>query len=122
MGIILALIALTDTARWLAKLFTLPIVRGIQLGLGLLLIREGIRLAMGRQSILAFSNGVSVAGWQIALAAALLLLLLRKSARYPAAIALLAAGIVLGLLAQWGKMPPVCVGAVAARFPASACR
>ena len=105
MGIVLALIAVTNTAAWLAKLFTLPIVRGIQLGLGLLLIREGIRLAIGRQSMLAFSNGVSVTGWEIALGAVLILLLLRKSTRYPAALALLAAGIMLGLLAQWGKMP-----------------
>ncbi len=104
-GIILALIAVTNTAAWLAKLFTLPIVRGIQLGLGLLLIREGIRLIVSTQSTLAFTGGASVKGWEIALAAALVLLLLRKSLRYPAALALLAGGIALGLLAQWGRMP-----------------
>ena len=59
-GIILALIAVTNTAAWLAKLFTLPIVRGIQLGLGFLLIREGIRLIVSTQSTVAFSNGASV--------------------------------------------------------------
>src|SRR5208283_3595922 len=57
MGILLAIIAVTNTAALLAKLFTLPIVRGIQLGLGLLLAREGLRLVLGRQSILALSNG-----------------------------------------------------------------
>lgn len=109
-GIVLALIAVTNSAAWIAKPFTLPIVRGIQLGLGLLLIREGVRLVIGRQSMLAFSNGTSVAGWEIALGAALVLLLLRKSTRYPAALALLVAGIALGLLAQWGKMPRLAWG------------
>jgi sulfate permease, SulP family len=104
-GIILALIAVTNTAAWLAKLFTLPIVRGIQLGLGFLLIREGIRLIVSTQSTVAFSNGASVKGWEIALGAALVLLLLRNSLRYPAALVLLAGGIALGLMARWGKMP-----------------
>ena len=105
MGIVLALIAVTRSAAWLAKLFTLPIVRGIQLGLGLMLIREGVRLIMGRSAVLVFSNGAAVMGWVIALGAAIVLALLWKSRRYPAALALLALGIAVGLLAQWGKMP-----------------
>ncbi len=105
MGILLAIIAVTNTAALLAKLFTLPIVRGIQLGLGLLLAREGLRLIFGRQSILALSNGAPVTGWEIALGAAILLLGFHKSTRYPAALVLLAAGIAAGLLTQWGEMP-----------------
>ena len=101
MGIVLALIAVTNTASWLAKLFTVPIVRGIQLGLGLLLIREGVRLIAGKPANLVFSNGIAVTGWLIAVVAAIMLLLLRKSVRYPAALALLCAGIVLGVLANW---------------------
>ena len=66
-GVLLALIAITNTAAWLAKLFTLPIVRGIQLGLGLLLAREGVRLILSRQATIEFLNGTSVAGWEIAL-------------------------------------------------------
>jgi sulfate permease, SulP family len=105
MGILLAFIAITNTASWLAKLFTLPIVRGIQLGLGLLLAREGLRLVLSRQSLVAFSNGASIRGWIVALGAAILVLVFQKSARYPAALVVLAAGIALGLAAQWGKMP-----------------
>src|SRR5712692_3504713 len=45
MGILLAAIGATNLVTPLAKLFTLPIVRGIQLGLGLILVREGLRLA-----------------------------------------------------------------------------
>jgi sulfate permease, SulP family len=116
MGIVLAIIAVTNTAALLAKVFTLPIVRGIQLGLGLLLAREGLRLILGHQSTLAPSNGTSITAWEIALGAAILLLSFYKSTRYPAALVLLAAGVALGLLMQWGKSPPFAWGPVPLQF------
>ncbi len=116
MGILLAILAATNTAALLAKLFTLPIVRGIQLGLGLLLAREGFRLIFGHQSILALSNGAAVAGWEVALGAAILLLVSHDSTRYPAALVLLAVGVALGLLAQWGKMPQFVWGPLPLNF------
>lgn len=103
LGILLAIVAVTNSAVWLAKLFSLPIVRGIQLGLGLLLAREGLRLIFSQSGILGFPSGFGLAGWQIALAAALLLILFHSSRRYPAALVLLAAGIALGAAAVWGK-------------------
>lgn len=105
MGILLALVAVTNTANWLAKLFTLPIVRGVQLGLGLLLVREGLRMMTSKQSVLKFPEGATAPGWEIALIAAILLLAFRTSRRYPAALVLLFAGVALGLWAQWGKLP-----------------
>ena len=116
MGILLAIIAVTNTAALLAKLFTVPIVRGIQLGLGLLLAREGLRLILGRQSVFALSSGASVTGWEIALGAAILLLVFHKSTRYPAALVLLTVGIALGLLMQWGKIPQFAWGPVPLQF------
>ena len=41
-GVILLLLALTGLINWLAGFFSKPIVRGIQLGLGLILIAKGI--------------------------------------------------------------------------------
>lgn len=105
MGVLLALAALTNTAVWLAKLFTLPIVRGVQLGLGLLLAREGLRLVLSPQSIVRLSNSVALGTWEIAIAAAILLLIFRKSSRYPAALVLLIAGIGLGFISQKGTLP-----------------
>jgi sulfate permease, SulP family len=102
-GIMLALIGLANGAVWLAKLFTLPIVRGLQLGLGLLLVREGIRLILSRASALVLPNGMILIGWEIGVGAAVVLLILKKSPRYPAALVLLALGITLGLLAHWGN-------------------
>ncbi|HWC20622.1 MAG TPA: molybdate transporter family protein [Terriglobales bacterium] len=103
MGVVLAVVAVTNTANWLVKLFTLPIVRGIQLGLGLLLVREGLRLMLGSQSILKVSNGFALRGWEIAVPAAILLWLFGKSTRYPAALILLIGGVCLGILGAWGK-------------------
>jgi SulP family sulfate permease len=105
MGALLAFVGVTNLATWLAKLFTLPIIRGIQLGLGLLLAREGLRLMLSPRSTLVLGAGRTVAPWEIALGGALLLLVLQGSRRLPAALVLLAAGITLGLVGQWAKLP-----------------
>jgi sulfate permease, SulP family len=105
MGVLLAFIGITDLAALLAKLFTLPIVRGIQLGLGLLLAREGLRLMLGPKSGLVLVGGRSIPGWEIALAGAALLLIFQGSQRFPAALVLLATGVGLGLLARWAQLP-----------------
>jgi SulP family sulfate permease len=97
MGVLLAILAVTNLAGLLARLFTLPIVRGIQLGLGLLLLREGLRLVFQRQASLSW-NSFPLSGWEIALAAALILLLFIRSERFPAGLLLLGFGIVLGLV------------------------
>ena len=105
MGVLLGIVGITNLAGWLAKLFTLPIVRGIQLGLGLLLAREGLRLMFSHRSTVVLATGTTLASWEIGLGGALLLLAFRRSHRLPAALVLLAAGITLGLMSQWGKLP-----------------
>jgi sulfate permease, SulP family len=112
MGLLLLIVGVTNLAARLAKLFSLPIVRGIQLGLGLLLAREGLRLVLGQHSGLELSTGTSIAAWQIAPGGAAILLLLRGSKRFPAALALLVAGIVLGILAHWNRLPSLGWGIV----------
>ena len=116
MGALLLLIAVTDLASQLARLFSLPIVRGIQLGLGLLLAREGLVLMLGAQSGLVFAGGTSLPAWEIALGGAIVLILLRGSRRFPAALALLMAGMALGLAAHWGKLPSLTFGLIPFQF------
>jgi len=65
MGLLLTLIGVTNLVTPLARLFTLPIVRGIQLGLGLILLREGLRLAFGPKSDALRVAGLPVAGWEV---------------------------------------------------------
>jgi SulP family sulfate permease len=96
MGLLLLFVGVTNLATWLAKIFTLPIVRGIQLGLGLILMREGLRLVVGSRSGQPRPGG-ELASWLIALAGAAVLLALRDSRRFPAALVLLTLGIVLGV-------------------------
>ena len=105
MGVLLAFVGVTNLATWLAKLFTLPIVRGIQLGLGLLLAREGFRLVLSPRSTVVLAAGRTLAPWEIGLAGALLLLAFRSSRRLPAALVLLTAGIMLGFMSQRAKLP-----------------
>jgi SulP family sulfate permease len=105
MGGLLVIVGVTNLAGWFAKLFTLPIIRGIQLGLGLLLAREGLRLVLSPRSKLVLFAGRVVAPWEIAFGGALLLLAFRSSRRLPAALVLLTAGITLGLIAQEAKLP-----------------
>ncbi|HEV2495610.1 MAG TPA: molybdate transporter family protein [Terriglobia bacterium] len=101
MGLLLAFIGLTNLVTPLARLFTLPIVRGIQLGLGLILVREGIRLALGGRSSPLILGGLTLSAWPIALGGAAILLLFLRSRRFPAALVLLTAGVLVGALTRW---------------------
>jgi SulP family sulfate permease len=112
MGVLLLLIAVTRAATQLARLFSLPIVRGIQLGLGLLLAREGVRLILAGQTGLELPGNMLVAPWEIAAGGALILLLLRNSRRIPAALALLGAGVVLGLVGRHEPMSSLALSPV----------
>jgi SulP family sulfate permease len=112
MGVLLLFVGVTNLAGWLAKLFTIPIVRGIQLGLGLVLVREGLRLVIGSRSGRPLLGG-ELAPLLIALAGAALLLALRDSRRFPAALVLLILGIILGVALDGGRLPTLSFGPVA---------
>ncbi|HEV2350127.1 MAG TPA: putative sulfate/molybdate transporter [Terriglobia bacterium] len=111
MGILLTLIGLTNLVAPLARLFTLPVIRGIQLGLGLILLREGLRL-ISHSNVVSI-KGVSISPWWLAWAGGAILLALLRSRRFPAALALLIAGVAFGLWAgghallplSWGPAP-----------------
>ena len=111
MAVLLLFVGVTNLAGWLARLFTLPIVRGIQLGLGLVLVREGFRLVMGARGGPALPGG-KLTPWLIALAGAALLLALQNSQRFPAALVLLVLGIALGIALQGGRFPALSFGPV----------
>lgn len=100
-GVILLLLAFSGTVDKIAKLFTQPVVRGIQLALGLVFLRKGVELIVGKN---LFLNGVAgkYAEYNINLiigiAVFLLVLALLDNKKLPAAIAAVVAGIVAGLL------------------------
>jgi SulP family sulfate permease len=100
-GAILLLLAISGTVDKIAKLFTQPVVRGIQLALGLVFLRKGIELIIGED---LFLSGVAgrFAEYNINLiigvAVFLMVLALLDNKKLPAALAALAAGIIAGLV------------------------
>ncbi len=102
-GGLLLLLAFTGFIDKIAKLFAKPVVRGIQLGLGLLLIHKGIDLVLkpglffnrpGIGEILV--SGVSV-NLLIGLAAFFIALLFISNKRFPAALVIISGGIFTGI-------------------------
>jgi sulfate permease, SulP family len=99
-GVILLLLSITGTVNALAKIFTQPVVRGIQLSLGLVFLRKGIELIVQKNLFLSGVAGrfaeynlnliLGVAGF-------LMILALLDNKKMPAAIAALAVGIIAGL-------------------------
>jgi len=97
--------------RWVPR----PVVRGIQLGVGLKLLIKGV-------SMILASSGTSIDGWGVAIVAGAFVLLTQRWSRFPAALILFAAGLVLllvtapetfrGLTLGWGG-PPLVVPTIA---------
>lgn len=104
MGGLLLLFALADFSRWLDHLFTRPVIRGIQLGLGLLLMRSGLALASrpqivpgGEEQVFHLAARAVPLGWLLAAVAMGVLLWALRSRRWPASLAVLAFGGIMAL-------------------------
>jgi len=94
----LILLAFTGLIDRLARLFTKPIVRGIQLGLGFILMTKGIDFISRPELVLHGAGDTATLGSVplnpvLGLAASILTLCLLSSRRFPAALILVAAGI-----------------------------
>lgn len=101
LGVILLLLSITGLIDWIAKFFTKSVVRGIQLGLGLILISKGIEF-IGRQELFIQKTTVlTVYGLPVNLIigvlSVLVVLLLLSSRRFPAALVIVIAGIAAGV-------------------------
>jgi sulfate permease, SulP family len=99
-GVILLLLSITGTVNALAKIFTQPVVRGIQLSLGLVFLRKGIELIVQKNLFLSGVAGrFAEYNLNIILGVAvfLMVLALLDNKKLPAALAALAVGIISGL-------------------------
>lgn len=104
MGIILLFIAGTGIINSLAKLFTKPIVRGIQLGLGLILITKGLSfvgkdelLIGGTKKLLTFGSFFLPLNLIVGLVGFIIVILLLTNKRLPAAIGVLLFGLIISV-------------------------
>jgi SulP family sulfate permease len=89
LGLILVTLSVTGAARFLVRVFTRPIVRGLQLGVGLLLLESAAHLP--RPSAGPWT-------WTIAALAAVLLVVAARNRRWPLALGIVVAGVLWSLL------------------------
>jgi len=100
-GLILLFLALTGLIDRIAKFFTKPIIRGIQVGLGFLLINKGIAYILKPE---LFINPEMAAGFSgllnpaIGVAGFIAALCLLTNKKFPAALVLVITGVVTGML------------------------
>lgn len=99
-GLLLLVLSLSGMVDRLAKLFTQPVVRGIQLALGLIFLKKGIELIVTQKVFLSGVDGklseypTNLVMGFIVFA---LVLALLDNKKFPAALAALAFGIIAGL-------------------------
>lgn len=101
-GIFLLLLAFTGLIDKIARLFTRPIVRGIQLGLGFVLIIKGIDFIKDKELLMQNSGEEVLIGSipvnvLVGIAGIILVLFLLNSRKFPAALVLIGAGSIVGI-------------------------
>ena len=113
-GMIMLILARSGALEWIARTVPKPVVRGIQVGLG-------IQLAMLALTRFIPANGTR--GWLLAAVSLVIILRLRKSHRMPAALVVLALGLVVAAL-TWPAGAPLPIGfrlpVLPARWPTPA--
>ncbi|MDM8522444.1 putative sulfate/molybdate transporter [Desulfococcaceae bacterium HSG8] len=101
-GLILLFLAITGLIDRIAKFFTKAIMRGIQVGLGLILISKGLGLILSSELFINGGEAVFIGNIPInpviGIAGTLITLLLLSSKRFPAALVVVSAGLVIGIL------------------------
>jgi hypothetical protein len=101
LGAVLITLGATGASKGLAKLFSMPIVRGLQLGVGLILVRTAIDLAS--------PNGATLP-WMVAAAAALVLTVGgRRAGRIPVALLIVIGAVAYGIVTS-PSLPALDVG------------
>ncbi len=104
-GIILLLLSFTGLINWIAKFFSIPVVRGIQLGLGFILISKGIGFVL-KPELLIEQTGEIISLWGVSanlfigLIGGFLTLVLISNKRFPAALVIVIGGIIVGILSR----------------------
>lgn len=111
-GLILFLIGITGTINFIGNLIPKSVIRGVQLSTGLLLMGQGVKMITGKsfEQVTAQSIEPNLAiqaigplpiGICLGVAGVVTTLFLLKSKRFPAAIVVIAMGLLAGLL--WGR-------------------
>jgi SulP family sulfate permease len=117
-GIAFLLLAFTPLARYLARLFPTPVVRGIQLAIGLLLLKSALALAdskkmPGIKASLHVGDLTLTVGIVVAIVIAVVLVASNRWRRLPVSLVVLGLGAAVGLLLVMtgvSQLKPVAAG------------
>jgi len=101
-GVTLLVLAWTGIIDWLAKFFSKPIIRGIQLGLGLMLMTKGIGFIQNPSLFIENTSEIhALSGIPInpvlGIIGGILTLFFLSNKRLPAALMLVTAGVAIGM-------------------------
>jgi SulP family sulfate permease len=101
-GLILLLFAFTGIIDWLVKFFSKPIIRGIQLGLGFILMIKGIEFILKTELFLNITNGIVIiniisANTLIGIISVAVVMLLLSNKKLPAALVIVSVGVLIGV-------------------------
>lgn len=100
-GAFILFLAITGLINQIARLFTKPVIRGIQLGLGFILITKGIKFIKERDLFLEELTNEAAIGTVpvnliIGILGVILVVFLLNSRRFPAALVIVTAGFIIG--------------------------
>ncbi len=101
-GVVLLFLSVSRAMDFMSRLFTRPVIRGIQLGLGLVLMRKGFELFVSQDLFVTGAGPACLGGLPLNLmigaSVFIMVLVLLNNRKAPAAIAALVAGLVAGSL------------------------
>jgi len=98
LGVILLVMAATGAIDLVAKVFTRPIVRGIQLGLGLILMIKGVQFIAAPELLLNGSAGLPWLNPLVGIIGGVIVLVFLENKKFPAALLILGFGVLVTLL------------------------
>jgi SulP family sulfate permease len=102
-GLILLTFAFTGFINWLAAIFSKPIIRGIQLGLGFILVTKGIEFIIKPEIFINIPNGNFImngisTNTLIGIISIIIVILLISNKKFPAALIIVSAGVFIGVI------------------------
>lgn len=114
MGIILLLLSLTNLVAVVVKLFPQAVVRGIQLAVGVVLLKKGIELCLGNElfiigassstGLLQLPMGILLAAISLLIFILLKFVFVRQGQRFPPSLVLVVLGLAAGAVLRTPHM------------------
>jgi len=121
-GLILILFAFTGLIDWLTSIFSKPIIRGIQLGLGFILMIKGIEFILKPELFIHIPVGIYITdgislNTFIGIISVFIVILLISNKKFPAALVIVSSGVIIGVIYGSLRETEFILGAIPLRNP-----